>query len=126
MIILGIPKAKKARSVYDDDHRQMRLIATSNFVAFVMSARLSDLPQDIPADPIYAQIKALTQKIADLKSVKERMQSEKRQMTFTAIDRQGLIFKIRRTIQNLEITPVELRRSVYSNVGLRFFGSLIA
>lgn len=91
-------------------------IATSKKRISNLVTRLADLPQDIPADPIYSQIKDFTQKSNELKAIRDWMQSEKRQMTFTAIDRQGLIFKIRGTIQNLEKTPPELRRPIYSNV----------
>ena len=38
-------------------------------------ARLSDLPQEISADPIYEQIKQLNKKIGDLKAARENLKS---------------------------------------------------
>jgi site-specific DNA recombinase len=81
-----------------------------------LMGRLSDLPPEISADPIYAQLKELNLKINELTAVRDRMLIEKRQLSFDSINRQGLVFKLRRTIQNLEKTPVELRRPIYSNV----------
>ncbi len=78
--------------------------------------RLSDLPKEIPADQIYKQIKSLTEKIKELGSTRENLTQQKSHMTTGAINQEHLMFRVRRTIANLEKVPVENRRPIYSNL----------
>jgi site-specific DNA recombinase len=78
--------------------------------------RLSELPKNVPADGIYKQIQANTAKVIELKSALESIRSQENQMLTKAVDRERLLFRIRRTIQNLERTPVEDRRGIYGNL----------
>ncbi len=78
--------------------------------------RLSDLPKEIPADQIYKQIQSLTEKVKELGYTKENLTREKNQMTPGVINQDQLMFRVRRTISNLEKVPVENRRPIYSNL----------
>jgi site-specific DNA recombinase len=79
-------------------------------------ARLSDLPAEISAEPIYLQMKDLNSKLATLIEAKERLESEKRQISTQAIDRDQLRLKIKRTIESLENAPADLKRPIYANM----------
>lgn len=78
--------------------------------------RLSDLPSSVSADPIYRQIETNNLKLNELESTLETLRSEERQNTYQQVDRDRLIFKIRRTIQNLEKTPAGSQRGVYGSL----------
>jgi site-specific DNA recombinase len=78
--------------------------------------RLSELPKEIPADGIYKQIQANSDKVKELTHSLESMKSQDLKLATQAINRDGLLFKIKRTIQNLEKMPAEHRRGVYSNL----------
>lgn len=78
--------------------------------------RLSDLPSSVSADPIYKQIETNNLRLNELKSTLETLQSQERQTTRQQIDRDRLIFKIRRTIQNLEKAPAGSQRGVYGSL----------
>ncbi len=79
-------------------------------------SRISELPQEIPADPFFEQIKELNTSLAGLKSVRAELQSKSVQFQMNAIDRQALVKKIERTIESLETTPVKKRRPLYANL----------
>lgn len=79
-------------------------------------ARLADLPKDIPADLIYGQIQAVQTKERELETTREVLNREKNQLTVDSIDRDRLLFRIRRTIANLEKTPTEDQRPIYANL----------
>jgi len=78
--------------------------------------RLSDLPKEFAADSIYNQMKANNQKVKELEATLFNLQSKQHQMNYCAIDKEGLIFKIRRTIQNLEKSPIEYHSRIYKNL----------
>lgn len=79
-------------------------------------ARLADLPKDIPADLIYGQIQTVQAKEKELETAREVLNREKNQLTSQSIDRDRLLFRIRRTIANLEKTPTEEQRPIFSNL----------
>ena len=78
--------------------------------------RLSELPKEIPADGIYKQIQENSQKVKSLEASLSGLRSEELKMTTQSVDRDGLLFKIKRTIQNLEKTEPEQRRGIYANL----------
>jgi site-specific DNA recombinase len=78
--------------------------------------RLSDLPKEMSADGIYKQIQENTQKVKSLEASLSGLKSEELKMTTQSVNREALLFKIKRTIQNLEKTPVDQRREVYANL----------
>ena len=78
--------------------------------------RLADLPSDVSADPIYKQLQAIADKRKELEQTRDSQKVQQRQMTIQAVDRDALIFRIRRTIQNLEKAPAENQRPVFANL----------
>jgi site-specific DNA recombinase len=78
--------------------------------------RLSELPKEISADGIYKQIQTNAEKVKELTSTLESLKSQDLKLATQTVNREGLLFKIKRTIQNLEKTPEEQRRGVYSNL----------
>jgi site-specific DNA recombinase len=78
--------------------------------------RLSELPKEISADGIYKQIQGNTQKVKSLESTLHSMKSEEVKLTTQSVNREALLFKIKRTIQNLEKTEPEQRRGIYANL----------
>jgi chromosome segregation ATPase len=81
-----------------------------------LTERLSELPSEVPADSLYEQIKQNSEKVRELKNTLNALLVEEKKITTQAVDRNGLIFKVRRAIQNLEKTPADLRRGVYENL----------
>jgi site-specific DNA recombinase len=81
-----------------------------------LTERLSELPSEVPADSLYEQIKQNSEKVRELKNTLNTLLVEEKKITTQAIDRDGLIFKVRRAIQNLEKTPADMRRGVYENL----------
>ena len=79
-------------------------------------SRLADLPKEIPADAIYDQIKAIGEKINQLLATKENLLQQRSHMTTGAIDKNGLLFRVRRTIAHLEKVPVEDQRPIFENL----------
>lgn len=78
--------------------------------------RLSDLPQDIPADGIYAQIKQNKNRIEELERNYAEIQCQERKLSTLSVSREGLVHKVKRAIENLEKTPIEKRRAIYKNL----------
>lgn len=81
-----------------------------------LTLRLADLPKEMSADQIYNQIKTLTAKQKVLETTRDELQSQNRQLSSGVIDSSELMFRVRRTIMNLEKTPVEARRPIFSNL----------
>ncbi|MCB0412115.1 MAG: recombinase family protein, partial [Bdellovibrionales bacterium] len=81
-----------------------------------LTVRLADLPADIPADPIYSQIKEFTRKLNDFENTKAELALNAQSSQKSAIDPTELIFRLKRTINALEKTPAEDRRPIYSNL----------
>lgn len=79
-------------------------------------ARIADLPTEISADPFYDQIKALNQKVKDLEVAMSNLEVKVKDLSAKTINRDGLLARVRRAINNLEGTPAELRKPLYSNV----------
>ncbi len=87
--------------------REIRTLSTRNQN---LIERLSELPKNVPADAIYAQIKANSEKADELARGLDRVRNEERQATHRAVDRDALLFRVRRAIQMLEKMPtVELQ-----------------
>lgn len=78
--------------------------------------RLSELPKGVPADAIYAQIKSNSEKSEELARGLEKLKVDERQATSMVIDRDGLLFRVRRALRNLESMPPEQQRTVYAQV----------
>lgn len=79
-------------------------------------ARLADLPKEIPADLLYDQLKVVQAKAKELEAARENLNWQRSQISNSAIDRERLLFRIRRTIENLEKTPVEKQRPIFNNL----------
>ena len=79
-------------------------------------ARVSELPPEISADGFYQQIKELNQKVNELRIVKAELISKSIKLKGNAIDKMALVEKLKRTIAKLELTPVENRKPLYSNL----------
>ena len=79
-------------------------------------SRIAELPADISADAFYQQIKETNQKILEFKSAKAELLSKSVNLKDQVIHKDGLIDKIKRTIEKLELTPIELRKPIYSNL----------
>lgn len=81
-----------------------------------LTQRLSDLPSDISAEPIYEQLRTIQQKIKELQVTKDSLSYKSREATSRSIDRDQLLFRLRRTIQVLEKTPVEHQRPLFASI----------
>lgn len=81
-----------------------------------LTLRLADLPSEIPADPIYKQIQSTSEKLKELSSLKANLDIERSQFTSGSVDKNELLFRIKRVINNLEKAPVEDRRPIYANL----------
>ncbi len=78
--------------------------------------RIADLPVEVPADGFYNQMKDWNQKILDLQHAKKELLAQTTRLKNGAIDKNGLIEKLKRIIVRLEETPTENRRPLYSNL----------
>lgn len=79
-------------------------------------SRIAELPADIPADIFYQQIKQTNQRIQELEQAKQELLSKAITLKGQAIDKDGLVDKIKNTVAKLDETPVESRRPLYSNL----------
>ena len=78
--------------------------------------RLSELPKEISADGIYKQIQGNSEKIKTLENTLQNLKSQEVKLGTQSENRDAQLFRIKRTIQNLEKTPPEQRRGVYANL----------
>lgn len=78
--------------------------------------RLSELPKEIAADGIYKQIQTNTEKLKELNQALASLKLDDQKLAVHSVNRDGLLFRIKRTIQNLERTPVEKRRGIYAKL----------
>ena len=78
--------------------------------------RVADLPPEIPADAFYEQIKQLNQKLGELKAAKENLKTKSLDLESQAIDKEGLKFKIRRTLANLADAPKDQQKPIFRNL----------
>lgn len=99
-------KLRKIESEIEQKHKRVK-----NLVQ-----RIADLPPEISADSFYSQMKEWNQKILDLQNAKKELLVQTTQLKNGAIDKMGLIEKLKRTIARLEEVPVEHRRPLYSNI----------
>jgi site-specific DNA recombinase len=81
-----------------------------------LMGRLADLPSEIPADLIYKQLQAIQEKARELEETRKSLSHHRQAITTKSVDRERLLFKIRRTIANLEKAPVEDQRPIFSNL----------
>jgi hypothetical protein len=81
-----------------------------------LTLRLADLPPEISADPIYKQIQSTTEKLKELSSLKANLDLDRTRFASGSVDKNELLFRIKRVINSLEKTPVEDRRPIYSNL----------
>jgi uncharacterized coiled-coil protein SlyX len=81
-----------------------------------ITSRLADLPKEVPADQIYKQIQAISEKVKELESTHDELKTQNRISNAGAINGSELLFRVKRTINNLEKVPVEDRRPIYSNL----------
>ena len=88
----------------------------SNLIPQQPLARLADLPPEIPAEPIYEQIKAIRDKCRELETTYENLKSQQSYVSLGQIDQDQLKFRIRRAVKNLEMAPVEERRPIFENL----------
>jgi site-specific DNA recombinase len=91
-------------------------IATNHRRLENLTARLADLPPEIPADAIYKQIQVINDKAKELEGVKAKLSSEQTRLTSGMVDKTELLFRVKRVINNLEKAPVESRRPIYANL----------
>ncbi|MBX3039379.1 MAG: recombinase family protein [Bdellovibrionaceae bacterium] len=78
--------------------------------------RVSELPPEVPADGFYSQIQELNKKVVEFENLRKDLLSKSTSLKGQAIDKMGLIEKLRSTISRLEETPTENRRPLYSNL----------
>lgn len=78
--------------------------------------RLSDLPKEVSAEGIYSKIKENQDRIEELKRTLVEVEGQERKLATQTLSREALVLKLKRSIQNLEKTPVEKRRGIYSNI----------
>lgn len=81
-----------------------------------LTLRLSDLPKELSADPIYKQIQTMTEKLRSLEGTKEKLLLEKSRYSKVQVNSSELLFRVKRAISNLEQVPVEDRRPIYANL----------
>ena len=79
-------------------------------------ARLSELPQEVSAEPIYAQLKLFGEKTTFLKDSRVQLQSQTHRITTQGIDKEGLRDRIKTAVDALEHAPVEKQRAIFSNI----------
>jgi DNA invertase Pin-like site-specific DNA recombinase len=78
--------------------------------------RLSELPSEVSAEPLYGQIKENSDKAIELRKTRQSLQTEEMRAITQSVDRESLLFRIKRTVQNLEKAPIEQRRGIYANL----------
>ena len=79
-------------------------------------ARLSELPKEISAEPIYRQLKGLNQKLDFLKETEIQLMGEMNKATTKAIDQEGLRKRIQDAVEALKTASVEKQRPIFANV----------
>ncbi len=79
-------------------------------------ARLSELPKEISAEPIYRQLKALNEKLDFLKETRTTFEAEKNKATTKAIDQGGLKQRIQDAVSSLQTAPKDKQRPIFANV----------
>lgn len=91
-------------------------IATHNRRIENLTTRLSDLPKEVSADPIYKQIGEFTEKLKELEKIRAELNYQSKSLSTSLIDSSELLFRMKRTINALERVPAEDRRPIFSNL----------
>lgn len=78
--------------------------------------RISQLPDEIPADPFFGQIKDLNGRIAELKTVQAGLLSQSKALKLRGISKPGLLEKVQSAIQRIESLAIDRRRPIYTNL----------
>ena len=78
--------------------------------------RLSELPKEIAADQLYGQMKINSDQVVTLKTSLASLKAEEYQTGHQDVSRDGLLFKIKRTVQNLEKAPIEKHKAIYGSL----------
>jgi hypothetical protein len=78
--------------------------------------RLSELPKEVSTDHLYKQMKANAESITEHKIAIANLKAQENQMAALEVNREGLIFKIRRTVQNLGKATPDQQRAVYGSL----------
>jgi site-specific DNA recombinase len=79
-------------------------------------SRLSELPKEISAEPIYRQLKLLNEKLTLLKESCRQLEVNRARSASHAADADGLKNRIREAIERLETAPVAKQRPIFANV----------
>lgn len=79
-------------------------------------ARLSELPTDISAEPIYVQLKQLNEEIGFLKETQVQLEAQTQRVTAGAVDEGQLIERITAAVAALETAPATKQRAIFNNV----------
>ena len=78
--------------------------------------RLSDLPPEVSADPIYARLKELSEKKTKLAETRQKLESERKRLTAQAVDTVAFQAKLRAALATLRTTSESRRRPIYASV----------
>lgn len=78
--------------------------------------RVAELPQEVPADLFYEQIKQLNHKLTEAKLAKEKLKTKEMDINGQDIDKAQLKTKIERTLKNLDKAPKEKQRPIFTNL----------
>jgi hypothetical protein len=116
---IEIYKAKTKNDLPDvqakSKQMDQEILATTKKIANLVQ-RVAELPAEVPADAFYEQIKQMNHKLSELKLAKEKLNTKEMNLFGQDIDQDGLKKKIERAIQNLEKSPKEKQRAVFSNL----------
>ena len=78
--------------------------------------RLSDLPLEVSAEPIFQRLNELKAKSAEGQEIKSKLEAERGRLVSQAIDEDGLKERLKRAIGRLDTLPAEEWRPIYANV----------
>ena len=81
-----------------------------------LMTRLSDLPPEVSADPIYERLKELNEKKAKLAETRQKLESECKQLTAQAVDTVAFQARLRAALATLRTAPEGKRRPIYASV----------
>jgi len=116
---IEIYKSKTINEIPEIQSSQKRLdidIQTLSKKVNNLIQRIAELPEDLPADQFYEQIKQMNQKLSEMKQAKEKLSTQSYELMKYAIDEEGLKQKIKRTIENLDQASGDRQRPILSNL----------
>jgi len=79
-------------------------------------SRLSDLPADVPADPIYTRLRDLNTKLAEQRGALAKLEADRAQGQAQAIDPEGLKRRLEQALAKLETVSADKQRPIYDSV----------